>query len=341
MKIDIPSDKLSREQFLEAIVESAIDYAIISMDLDGLVTSWNEGAHNILGWTADEMIGKPATAFFTDEDREKGVPQTEMTAALNRGRGSDERWHLRSDGTSFWASGEMMALKSEDDKVIGFIKILRDRTAEREQADRQRLLMHELNHRMKNTLSVVQSIVTQSMRNAVSLDDAKEKLQSRISAYSKAHDILLQREWLSATLENVVEAARAAIGWGASDRIRSVGPHVTLGPQAALTFSLVFHELLTNACKYGALSVDDGRIFIEWRLDNRQDGEHLLTSWREVGGPIVSAPTRNGFGSRLIGSSLRAYGEVSVAYEPTGLVVETDLPLSKLQFRSELAEIDV
>lgn len=175
----------------------------------------------------------------------------------------------------------------------------------------------------------------------MSLDDAKEKLQSRISAYSKAHDILLQREWLSATLENVVEAARAAIGWGASDRIRSLGPQVTLGPQAALTFSLVFHELLTNACKYGALSVDDGRIFIEWRLDNRQDGEHLLTSWREVGGPIVSAPTRNGFGSRLIGSSLRAYGEVSVAYEPTGLVVETDLPLSKLQFRSELAEIDV
>lgn len=109
MKLDIPSDKVStREQFLEAIVQSAIDYAIISMDLDGLVTSWNEGARNILGWTADEMVGKPATAFFTEEDREKGVPQTEMTAALEKGRGSDERWHLRRDGTTFWASGEMM-----------------------------------------------------------------------------------------------------------------------------------------------------------------------------------------------------------------------------------------
>ena len=110
MKIEIGTDKISsRERFLEAIVQSAIDYAIISLDLDGLVTSWNEGAHQILGWTAEEMVGKPATAFFIQEDREDGVPQREMTAALNRGRGSDERWHLRKDGTTFWASGEIGA----------------------------------------------------------------------------------------------------------------------------------------------------------------------------------------------------------------------------------------
>jgi PAS domain S-box-containing protein len=126
----------SRERFLEAIVQSAIDYAIISMDLDGLVTSWNEGAVKILGWEAEDMIGKPATVFFTQEDRENSVPQKEMTAALNRGRGNDERWHLRADGTMFWASGEMMALRAPDDKIIGFIKILRDRTGERERAER-------------------------------------------------------------------------------------------------------------------------------------------------------------------------------------------------------------
>ena len=102
MKTEIGTDKISpRERFLEAIVQSAIDYAIISMDLDGLVTSWNEGARRILGWTAEEMVGKPATAFFVQEDREQGVPQREMTAALSTGRGSDERWHLRSDGTTF------------------------------------------------------------------------------------------------------------------------------------------------------------------------------------------------------------------------------------------------
>ena len=91
-----------RERFLEAIGQSAIDYAIISLDLDGLVTSWNEGAFRILRRSADEMIGTPATSFFTEEDRANGVPQREMTAALDEGRGNDERWHLRKDGTCFW-----------------------------------------------------------------------------------------------------------------------------------------------------------------------------------------------------------------------------------------------
>ncbi|KAA0687403.1 PAS domain S-box protein [Neorhizobium sp. P12A] len=341
MKIEIGTDKVSaRARFLEAIVESAIDYAIISMDLDGLVTSWSAGAHQILGWAPDDMIGNPATVFFTEEDRENGVPQSEMTAALNKGRGSDERWHVRADGSRFWASGEMMALTGDNDRVIGFVKILRDRTEQREQADRQRLLMHELGHRMKNTLSVIQSIITQSIRNAASLDDASKKLQSRITAYSKAHDILLQKDWVSATLANIVGAATATIGMEGTDRIRSNGPDVKLGPQAALSFAMVFHELLTNACKYGALSGHDGHAEIEWRVDRRDREVFLLLSWREIGGPVASEPTRHGFGSRLIESSLQAYGEVKVSYKPEGLVLTAEMPLPKLQYRNELAEID-
>jgi PAS domain S-box-containing protein len=341
MKIESGTDKISsRERFLEAIVQSAIDYAIISMDLDGLVTSWNEGAHRILGWTEVEMVGKPATAFFVQEDREQGVPQREMTAALTEGRGSDERWHLRRDGTTFWASGEMMALRADDETVIGFIKILRDRTRERDQADRQRLLMHELGHRMKNTLSVVQTIATHSLRNATSLDDASEKIQSRMAAYSKAHDILLQKNWMSATLGNIVDAALVNIGLDDSGRIRSEGPDVELGPQAALSFSLVLHELLTNACKYGALSNAEGRIDLSWAIERRHGEDFLVSAWRETGGPAVADPARQGFGSRLILSSLKAFGEVNISYEPRGLVLTIDMPLSKIQFRSDLAQVD-
>jgi PAS domain S-box-containing protein len=310
------------------------------MDLDGLVTSWNEGASLILGWTADEMVGRPATAFFIQEDREEGVPQREMTAALTKGRGSDERWHLRKDGSTFWASGEMMALRADDDTVIGFIKILRDRTQERDQADRQRLLMHELGHRMKNTLSVVQSIATHSLRDAASLDDAAEKLQSRISAYARAHDILLQKNWVSATLGNIVEAAKINIGLDGSDRLKVEGPYVELGPQAALSFSLVLHELLTNASKYGALSNSGGHIEFAWKIERRAGENWLLSSWREVGGPAVAESTRKGFGSRLIASSLQAYGQAIVRYEPDGVVVTTEMPLSKIQFRHDLAQID-
>lgn len=332
----------SRERFLEAIVQSAIDYAIISMDLDGLVTSWNEGAVKILGWEAEDMIGNPATVFFTQEDRENGVPQKEMTAALNRGRGNDERWHLRADGTMFWASGEMMALRAPDDKIIGFIKILRDRTGERERAERERLLMYELAHRMKNTLSVVQAIVTQSLRNAVSLDDASDKLQLRIAAYAKAHEILLQRDWVSATLADLVTAAIMNIGMEGSSRIRADGPDVRLAPQAALSFAMVFHELLTNASKYGALSNEEGYVELSWDLEHRDGMETLIVCWREINGPrIVNfEPDRKGFGSRLIVSSLQAFGEASVSYRQEGFVLLAALPLAKIQLQSDLSAIE-
>ena len=215
-------------------------------------------------------------------------------------------------------------MRAADETVIGFIKILRDRTQERDQADRQRLLMHELGHRMKNTLSVVQSIATQSLRNAASLDDAAEKLQSRISAYAKAHDILLQQNWMSATLRNIVEAAKVNIGLEGSDRIKVEGPDVELGPQAALSFSLVLHELLTNASKYGALANSDGYIEMSWQIEQRADEKYLLSTWREIGGPSVGDPARKGFGSRLIVSSLQAYGEASIQYDPDG--VDGDSP---------------
>jgi PAS domain S-box-containing protein len=333
MKIEIPAGKISsRERYLEAIVQSAIDYAIISMDLDGLVTSWNEGARRVLGWDAEEMVGRPATAFFTQEDREQAIPQKEMTAALNKGRGSDERWHLKKDGSTFWASGEMMALRSDDDTVLGFIKILRDRTQEREQADQQRLLMLELGHRMKNTISVVQSIATQSLRNAASLEDAGEKLQSRMAAYAKAHDILLQKNWVSATLGQIVEAATINIGLEGSDRVRIMGPEVELDPQVALSFSLVLHELFTNASKYGALSDIHGHIDISWRIETREGVDFLLLAWREIGGPSVVAPSRKGFGSRLIASSLNSYGNATIDYAPDGVVATTEMPLSRVQF---------
>jgi PAS domain S-box-containing protein len=123
---------------LEALFDSAIDYAIIGLDLDGLVTVWNEGAHHVLGWTEEEMMGRPASLFFTLDDRRAGIPQVEMHMALVNGRGSDERFHMRKDGSTFFASGEMMPLKDADGTVQGFLKILRDRTIQWEAAEKHR-----------------------------------------------------------------------------------------------------------------------------------------------------------------------------------------------------------
>ena len=115
-----------------AIVESSTDYAMIATDLAGLVTTWNTGAEHILGWSAEEMIGHTVDRFFTPEDRAAGISALEMHSALTEGRGTDERWHLRKGGERFWASGEMMPLRNEESEVVGFLKILRDRTEQRE-----------------------------------------------------------------------------------------------------------------------------------------------------------------------------------------------------------------
>ncbi len=129
---------LVSERVLEALLETALDYAIIALDRNGLVTSWSEGAHAIFGWSSEDMLGRPASTFFTREDCARGVPQAEMEAALVHGRGNDERWHLRRDGTCFWASGEMLPLRDKAGGVHGFLKILRDRTAQRLADERQR-----------------------------------------------------------------------------------------------------------------------------------------------------------------------------------------------------------
>ncbi|BDL41787.1 PAS domain S-box protein [Methylorubrum sp. GM97] len=116
----------------KAVFDSARDYAIVLMDLEGKVTDWNSGAAEILGWQPEEMCGHPADAFFTPEDRAAGIPAREMQAALEKGRGIDERWHLRRDGERFWANGEMMVLRDGDGAAIGFVKILRDRTEQKQ-----------------------------------------------------------------------------------------------------------------------------------------------------------------------------------------------------------------
>lgn len=127
-------ERKEREARHSAIVESATDYAIIATDLSGIVTEWNSGAQLILGWTEDEMVGQSAERFFTPEDREQGIVEKEMRNAVDQGRGMDERWHLRKNGQRFWASGEMMPL-IEKDALVGYIKILRNRTEEKLQAD--------------------------------------------------------------------------------------------------------------------------------------------------------------------------------------------------------------
>ena len=616
------------ERRRQAVFDSAIDFAIILLDLDGNVTDWNDGATAILGWRPEEMCGKPADTFFTPEDREAGIPGMEMHSALTDGRGIDERWHLRRDGTRFWANGEMMALRDEDGAPIGFMKILRDRTEQRlsferlretedrlrraqeaggvgmfavdadgvlyptpefcrlyglppreaypstafeqlvipedahlvstaasrasgeaprdveyrirrpdtgeirwiarrgdleygghgrsmrfagmsrditeqrlareslaeserrksallELGDRlrdlgrtsemtlmaaeivgrtlnvgragfgrldstaeyvdlepdwnaeglnsiagrhrfddcgdlrqdllrgepvvvsdvrkdprtasnvaalqaldvasvinmpvrergrtvallfvhdrvprdwsaedlgflravgdrveaavarvraeeqQQLLNRELSHRLKNTLAMVQAIATQTLRGASDIEVAKEVLAARLIALGKAHDILMcgDGESQGTDIQAVVESALGSHEDPDRRRFKFRGPLVPCGARAALSLALMVHELATNAAKYGALSTPDGRVTLAWEIDENANAETVRFIWQEEGGPPVTAPSRVGFGSRLIERGLAGAvgGQVVLRYSPEGVCCTLIAPLA-------------
>jgi two-component sensor histidine kinase len=189
-------------------------------------------------------------------------------------------------------------------------------------SERQRLMINELNHRVKNTLATVQSLAMQTFRGGD--PDAPAKFDTRLAALASAHDLLTQTNWTDVSLADVV--ARCA--GPADNRLISRGPPVTLPPQAALALYMCLHELTTNSLKYGALSASRGRVDVTWELD--EAGRNLSLTWRESGGPQVAAPRSAGFGTRLIDRLLRHEldGEATRSFEPTGLVFTARLGLT-------------
>lgn len=320
---------------LAAILESAADFAILTSDLDGLVTSWSKGAANVLGWPEGEALGRPAHMIFTPEDRTQGAPEAEMATALREGRAEDERWHLRRDGTRFWASGLMMPLRDADGEgePRGFLKIMRDQTDKKRAEDRAELLAGELHHRVKNTLALVQAIVAQGLRGAATPAEAREAIEARLLALGRAHDLLVRGGPVGADLRAVVDEAVRPHDDGAPGRFEIAGPSVMLSAQAATALALVLHELATNATKHGALSAPEGRVAVAWTLSGGAEEERLRFLWRERSGPRVEPPRRRGFGSRLIEGGLAgAAGQVVwLAYEPAGASCEIEVPTASLR----------
>ena len=429
------------------IIESAVEYAIITTDMAGIIDSWNEGAARMVGWTALEACGKPCAILFKDEDVAAGLPEAEMARALEENRLFDERWHPRADGSMFWGRCEVMPLRSADGTPHGFLKIMQDRTVQRvaekelresetrvrlaldaaelgaweaipgssevfgdtrarellgfdsdgsisfdaflghvHADDRERfagavgdalatgrldvefrvachvsdqlrwlrsraqvfktsgerhrligtirdvstekaadahrqLLNNELQHRVKNTLGVVQGIVSQSLRAVATPAEARDAITSRLSTLANAHDILTQTSWKAAPIGSVVEGAVLA-HCAEISRVKVRGPSINLKARAALALSMALHELFTNAVKYGALSTDTGGIELSWSIgEGHGDARRFELVWREFGGPPVAAPKRTGFGTRLTGTSLAGDlgGPGIVEYAPDGV----------------------
>ncbi|MDB5418163.1 MAG: signal transduction histidine kinase [Phenylobacterium sp.] len=211
--------------------------------------------------------------------------------------------------------------------------------AERTRAEEhQRLLINELNHRVKNTLATVQSIAAQTQRTASDPKASYDSFIDRLVALSRAHDVLTKQRWEGADLRDIVEGAVQPFDAGGG-RFKIAGPSVWLEPQAALALAMALHELATNAAKYGALNGADGKVTLSWTAKPDDDGLGLELAWRESDGPKVAAPSHKGFGSRLLERGLAGElnGQVSVDYRPGGLVCVIRAKLPALDAAAQAA----
>ncbi|MDX7951772.1 sensor histidine kinase [Lichenihabitans sp. Uapishka_5] len=221
---------------------------------------------------------------------------------------------------------EVILLRQErDDRVA-----LRKSLAENQEARRhQQLLINELNHRVKNTLAIIQSIAMQTLRDEDITPQIREAFMARLMALADAHDVLTAESWDGAELDAVItKAAIIHQAAGGNSRFRLSGPPIRLTPKTAVALSMAFHELATNAAKYGALSVSTGKVDVDWSLEKSEAGDRLSLCWTERAGPYVMGPARKGFGSRLIERGLAGElaGDATLDFRPDGLVCTIHAP---------------
>jgi PAS domain S-box-containing protein len=236
------------------------------------------------------------------------------------------------DGEVRWvlAHGEAVFERRDGIEVpIRYVGMLQDITDQTRADRRRRFLLHELNHRVKNTLASVQSIAHLSLRGAQSVEAVRARLTDRLIALADAHDILTREDWRAADVADIVRVAISPFETPATPRFSVVGAPAPLAPKAAVALALALHELATNAVKYGALSVETGKVEIAWDVESGE-APVLVFDWREVGGPPVTPPTRTGFGARLLTQGLDA--EIGSAarlhYRPDGLACRITAPLT-------------
>jgi PAS domain S-box-containing protein len=315
----IEADLRKTEQWLVSIIQSSDD-AIVSKNLDGIITSWNKGAERIFGYTAEEAIGQPITIVIP-QDR-----QDEERTILTRIRRGERIEHFetvrqRKHGSLIVVSLTISPIKNIDGKVVGASKIARDITEQKRSQEQINTLAREAEHRSKNLLANVQAMVNLSQADAV--DDLKKAIEGRIQALANVHSLFVATRWIGAELSTIARQELAPYSKTGDARVRIGGPEVLLEPNAAQAVAVTLHELATNAAKYGSLSVSDGQIELNW---SHQDNGRLNLRWTEMGGPPVRAPTRRGFGGRIIEQMIgQQKGETRFDWRAEGLVCEITL----------------
>jgi PAS domain S-box-containing protein len=322
---------------LAAIVDSSMD-AIISKDINGIITSWNDAAERLFGYTPAEAVGQPVTMLIPpDRLGEEAL----IIARIRAGERvpSYETVRQRKDGTLIPVSLTVSPIRDGIGRIIGASKIARDISSHKESERRIRLLMREVNHRVKNQYAVIISMIRETSKQASTPAVFLEQVRERIMALSESHDLLVNAEWRGATVRELVEAQTRA--FAGQSQLSAKGPVIMLKPNAVQYLGIALHELATNSAKHGALSGDDGQVDVEWTVSAAPDGEAVFgLVWREHGGPLFDGAARRGFGSivlkRIAPQALGGTGQLEFDGQSVGWTLEA--PLRSVQ--ASLAVID-
>ncbi|MEJ8572386.1 PAS domain S-box protein [Microbaculum marinum] len=319
------------EQRMRDLLE-ALPAAVYTTDANGRVTFFNQACIDLAGRTP--QIGDDwciSWRLYTADGAPLPHDQCPMAVALkeNRPVRGVEAMAERPDGTLVPFVPYPTPLHDASGKLVGAINMMVDITERKQAENRQKTLIDELNHRVKNMLATVQSLAMQTARHSEGLQDFTTRYEKRLLGLARAHDLLTKRHWEDAPLDYLVRAILRPLLAGADQNVEIQGPPITLNPRAALSLTMALNELATNAAKYGAFSCEDGRLSLVWQLRETQDQTLVDLIWQELEGPPVVAPVRRGFGSRLIERCIERdlSGELDLAFEPHGLSCRLTFPI--------------
>lgn len=321
-----------------AIIASSTD-AIISLELDGRIRSWNQGAENLFGFGANDIIGQPMARIVPGEHLQNLLLEIGHVRSAKDGARL-ELTCLRQDQSSVAVELNLAPICLADGAVAAVSAIAHDISERKANEQYQKLLMRELTHRSKNLLSIVQSMAAQTARSSTDLDDFRQRFTHRLRGLAASHDLLVRQNWSGAPLADLVKGQIENFIETDTAIFDVEGPDVVVSTRAAQAIGLALHELATNSLKYGALSAASGMINIRWALtpprqvlEPGSDMEPALTlTWQEIGGPSVTPPARKGFGTFVVEqmAAQATDGRVSLAYKPSGLVWTLEMPASQI-----------
>jgi PAS domain S-box-containing protein len=316
------------------LFEHAPSAMAFSRGPDHVVELANEAFLKVVGKTSEELLGRPALEVLPEIQRQgylqildtvyrTGEPIVAKSAPVQFGDGVERPLEHRLFDLLF------QPLKDHEGRTRGIFVDGVDITERERAAEQQALLINELNHRVKNTLATVQSMVAQTSAGAQSVPQFREQLEGRLLTLSSAHDILTRENWAGAGMREVVRRALKPFGGERSGRFEVSGPEVRLTPRQALALAMALHELATNATKYGSLSADAGGVRLAWALEAAA-APRLSVTWVEAGGPSPSPPKDRGFGTRLLerGLARELHGAVELRFAPSGVECHIGFPLA-------------